>query len=148
MNEKFEQFTSSIMEIARSMQRIKDNEMKKLGLRASHTLCLYYLGTHKDGLTSRELTNYCKEDKAAISRALADLVKKKLVSSLAQGEKVYRIKHVLTKKGQKIYSELNKSIENILTKCGKGLSKEQIITFYECLNDILNNLLTYEKATA
>ena len=146
MNERFEQFTSLVMETARAMQRIKDIEMKKLGLRASHTLCLYYLGTYKNGLTSSELTDYCKEDKAAVSRTLADLIKRNLVKSLSQGKKVYRIKHVLTQKGQEIYKELSKSIERVFTKCSKGLSKEQIASFYRCLNEILSNLITYEKA--
>ena len=41
MKDRFETFAGSIVELNRYLQKIKDIEMKKFGLRASHTMCLY-----------------------------------------------------------------------------------------------------------
>ena len=73
MDHRFETFSLSILELNRYLQKIKELEMKQFGLKASHTMCLYYLGQHPEGLTATQLTELCKEDKAAVSRCLSQL---------------------------------------------------------------------------
>ena len=68
MENRFETFSGSIVQLNRCLQKIKDLEMRRLGLRANHAMCLYYLGRHPEGLTATQLTDLCREDKAAISR--------------------------------------------------------------------------------
>ena len=51
MDHRFETFSLSILELNRYLQKIKELEMKQFGLKASHTMCLYYLGQHPEGLT-------------------------------------------------------------------------------------------------
>ena len=43
MDHRFETFSLSILELNRYLQKIKELEMKQFGLKASHTMCLYYL---------------------------------------------------------------------------------------------------------
>ena len=79
MDHRFETFSLSILELNRYLQKIKELEMKQFGLKANHTMCLYYLGQHPEGLTATQLTELCKEDKAAVSRCLSQLSDRQLV---------------------------------------------------------------------
>ena len=71
--DRFDTFTGSVLELNRLLQRLKETEMKPLGLRANHVMCLYHLGKAPQGLTAAELTRACREDKAAVSRCIAQL---------------------------------------------------------------------------
>ncbi len=77
--DRFEAFTGSILELNRYLQKLKEIEMRPYGLRAGHVMCLYYLGKNPQGLTATELTEVCREDKAAVSRSLSQLIQKDLV---------------------------------------------------------------------
>lgn len=146
MENRFETFVSSISELNRCIQKIKDNEMKKFGLKASHTLCLYFLGENNEGLTSSELTKKCNEDKAAISRSLNELENVGLVASeKSDGKRNYRNLHHLTNKGKDVVQKINKKIDTILSKCSEGLSINDRNTFYSYMSDILNNLKNYQE---
>ena len=76
MEKRFETFVLSILELNRQMQRIKALEAQPLGLQANQVMCLYYLGSAREGLTAAQLTGLCREDKAAVSRTLAQLVER------------------------------------------------------------------------
>ena len=80
MQDRFERFVVSITELHRYLQKLKELEMGQMDLKAGYTMCLYYLGKHPEGLTATQLTELCKEDKAAISRTLSQLSSKGLVS--------------------------------------------------------------------
>lgn len=69
MHTRFEQFTSLIIRITKSIRKIKNIEMNIHGLRSSHVSCLYYLFICGP-MTASSLCEKCEEDKSAISRAL------------------------------------------------------------------------------
>ena len=66
MKDRFETFAGSIVELNRYLQKIKDIEMKKFGLRASHTMCLYYLGRYDGGLTDTQLLRTAYREKLGV----------------------------------------------------------------------------------
>ena len=98
MDHRFETFSLSILELNRYLQKIKELEMKQFGLKASHTMCLYYLGQHPEGLTATQLTELCKEDKAAVSRCLSQLSDRQLVvcEQPEDHKRSYRSHYMLT----------------------------------------------------
>lgn len=146
MNQKFESFALTIAELNRLVQKMKEREMNELGLKASHTMCLYYLGCHEEGLTAAEMTKYCKEDKAAISRALAALEERELViRNIPEEKRAYRTLYFLTEEGKYMVSQVNERIDYILEVAGEGLSEEQRDNFYSFAERILHNLNQYEK---
>ena len=118
MNQKFESFALTIAELNRLVQKMKEREMRELGLKASHTMCLYYLGCHEEGLTAAEMT---KEKRA------------------------YRTLYFLTEEGKYMVSQINERIDHILEVAGEGLSEEQRDNFYSFAERILHNLSRYEK---
>lgn len=104
MDHRFETFSLSILELNRYLQKIKELEMKQFGLKASHTMCLYYLGQHPEGLTATQLTELCKEDKAAVSRCLSQLSDRQLVvcEQPADHKRSYRSRYMLTVQGRSV----------------------------------------------
>lgn len=144
MRNRFESFAGSVLELNRCLQKIKDIEMKKFGLRGAHTMCLYYLGRHEEGLTASRLTELCREDKAAVSRCLNQLIQKDLVyCSLPENKRSYRTLHYLTGQGKILVSKMNDRIEHALLNGGRGLSDKERKTFYDTMEHILDNLTQY-----
>lgn len=144
MNVRFESFTTMVVTLNRYLQKIKDIEMKKFGLRANHTMCLYYLGQHDEGLTATELTNLCREDKAAISRTVSQLMEKELIfCDIPENKRSYRTRLFLTPKGRELNHMINDRIAEILTNAGSGLSDSDRQTFYESMKTITDNLEMY-----
>ena len=81
MIDRFEAFVSGITICYKYVQRIKSAEMTEFGLKGPHVMVLFHLNRHGEGLTATQLCTLCAEDKAAISRTLADLVEKGYVCS-------------------------------------------------------------------
>ena len=76
--EQFESFTAAVTRAYKCLQKIKNRETERMGLKGSHVMCLYYIGKTPGGLTAAELCRLCHEDKAAISRTLVDLTERGL----------------------------------------------------------------------
>lgn len=138
---RFENFISLIIEISRSIQRIKDAKMSEFGLKASHTMVLYYLSQHVDGLTATNLTELCIIDKAAISRTLKQLTEMKLVySNQPENKRSYRNRYFLTDEGATLASNINRIIEDALDKAGLGINDSNREIMYQSLRNIRDNL--------
>lgn len=144
MRNRFETFAGCILELNRCLQKIKESEMKPFGLRAGHTMCLYYLGKNSAGLTATQLTELCREDKSAVSRSLNQLLGKELIyCNLPENKRSYRTLFYLTESGQKLVERMNCRIESVLFSGGCGLTDEQRNIFYDAMELILTNLTTY-----
>ncbi len=144
MRNRFETFATAIPELNRFIQRIKDLEMRRFGLRANHAMCLYYLGTHEEGLNAAQMTRLCGEDKAAISRCLAQLREKGLVTcEVPENKRAYRMRYTLTAEGQELVKKINMRIEAALFNGGSGMDDAQREVFYRSLEQIRENLALY-----
>ncbi len=141
MYDRFEKFSISIAQLNRYVQKIKSMEMTDLGLKGNHTMCLYYLGRNINGLTSSELCNLCKEDKAAISRTISELIDLDIVKAdSTEGKRDYRTKLHLTTKGFETLDKIDVKIQKAVDIGGNGLSEEQREAFYHTLDIIAENL--------
>ena len=141
---RFETFVITVSELNRQLNRIKNREMQRFGLRAAHVMPLYYLGMNPRGLTCAELTALCREDKAAISRTLAQLSEKELVSrDVPEDKRAYRSRYHLTDAGRRLVDEINSCIERALFSGGNGLDDKKRADFDDSLAIILNNLSSY-----
>lgn len=141
MTERFEQFTGDITLAYKYILKLKTHCMKTFDLRASNVMCLFYIGKHEDGLNATELCEYCKEDKAGISKSLTVLKEKNLIFEDNDGGiKKYRIRYKLTNKGEEVYKEVLTFITKAVELGGEGLSIEERLNFYNTLNKIVVNL--------
>lgn len=142
--DRFETFTGSILELSRLVQKIKDIEMKRFGLHAGHVMCLYYLGKYPEGLTVTQLAQICKEDKAAVSRSLSELVRRQFVSGdFPEGKRSYRTRLYLTASGRELVEQINRRVDAAVIGGGRGLTQPLRENLYSSMDLIIKNLSRY-----
>lgn len=140
MLDRFEQFTASVGRMYKCIQRIKNREMEEFGLRGTHVMCLHFLDKHPEGLTSAELSAACGEDKAAISRVVAELRERELVH-VEEGR--YRSRVRLTEGGMAVALRMREIIREVVTRADQGVSEEELAVFYRVFARISANLSAY-----
>ncbi len=138
MLDRFEAFTGGITACYRYIQKIKATEMTGLGLKGTHVMCLYYLHRSEEALTAAKLGSLCCEDKAAISRTLADLEERGYVAPVS-GKK-YRAALKLTPAGIQAAEQMRDLIADWVGIGGDGLTEHQRSEFYSTLSAIAENL--------
>lgn len=161
MIHRFEQLTTGVSQIYKNIQRIKKLEMRSMGLKGTHVMCLYFLSSHPEGLTAADLCTLCKEDKAGISRILSELLDHGFIqyvhtqdssetcrrhtacptqASSAASKKRYRSKAVLTETGKKQASIVNHLILRAVLEGGRDITEKERDIFYRVLYLISDNL--------
>ena len=135
MLHRFSEFVSGITECYRHIQRIKAMEMTELGLKGTHVMCLFYLH-QSDGLTAAQLCALCAEDKAAISRTVAELE----AGGYLEGRGKYRAPLLLTEKGRQTARQIEGLVQQWVLLGGDGLTEEERRAFYGALGKIADNL--------
>ena len=140
MRNRFEEFVACAVEINRCIQRIKDQEMQRFGLRSRHTMCLYFLGCHPEGLSVGALADLTKEDKAAVSRSLDYLEKGGYITCGSGAGRRYRTPLYLTERGRAVCRAINEKIERIVNAASQGLGEAERRSMYRALTLISGNL--------
>lgn len=140
-NERFETFTTTIIKAYKSINKLKNREMKKIGLKGNHTLFMFYFRKEKEGLTSAALSKLCNEDKAAVSRTIAELIDAGLIEyALVDCSKKYRNKFTLTEKGKNVSDEIDKHIAGLVNSASADLTENEREVFYKVLFEITDNI--------
>lgn len=140
MIHRFEDFLAGITVCYKYIQRIKNAEMTEFGLRGTHVACMFYLNHNPQGLTAAHLCQLCAEDKATISRMVADLRSRGYIEQ--GGGKNYRTPLRLTEAGLEIARQMDPLIESWVAIGGEGMTEEQRGNFYDTLSLISSNLRT------
>lgn len=142
--DRFETFAGSILELNRYVQRLKELEMKPFGLRANHVMCLYYLGKNPQGLTITQLAEACREDKAAVSRCMSELLARQLVGgNFPENKRSYRTPLFLTESGRALTEKIYARVDAAMVGGGTGLTEVQRENLYTAMEIIINNLSRY-----
>lgn len=140
MQNRFREFTVLISNIVRTINKIKNFEMKKYGLKGTQVSCLFYLYGNDD-LTAKDICSLCQEDKAAVSRALKDLETKGfIVCESDNNRKKYNSCLSLTESGEKVAKQILKTIESIMEYDKNFISEKELTEFYQTFNKIYTNL--------
>ena len=140
MKQRFETFVMAIASISRSLQKLKSAEMADLGLKGNHVMCLYQLQQNDQGLTATQLSEFCEEDKAAISRTVADLREQGLVSILEDGSKRYGRRIRLTDRGRQVSEVMDEKIISAVKAATQGYSDQEREVFIRVLLLVDENL--------
>ena len=146
MLNRFGAFVTGITACYKYIQRIKTQEMAELGLKGTHMTCLFFLSQNPEGMTAAQLCHLCDEDKAAISRTLAELETKGYLRTQPMSGKKYRAVVQLTEAGFRTAQHMDGMIEDWVSIGGAGLTDEERADFYRVLEKIAVNLKNhYEK---
>ena len=140
MVSRFVLFATSISSIYHYIQKIERMEMEKYGLKGPHAQCLLVMSRYPEGITSVRLCEACDKDKAAISRMVAELEEKEMVTRVSAGGGRYRAKLQLTELGKAAAGHVEQRARLAVEEAGTGMSEEQRAVMYEALGLIAGNL--------
>ena len=142
MVSRFEHFSASISCIYRYIQRIERTEMEKYGLKGPHAQCLLAMRRYPEGITAARLCEVCDKDKAAISRMMAELEEKGMVSRGDEKGNRYRMQLRLTALGEEAADHVEQRAKLAVEEAGSGMTEEQRATLFAVLDLIAGNLQT------
>lgn len=145
MLKRFEQFSTVVSGINRYIQKIERDEMVKYGYKGAFAQYLVVLNKYPQGLTLTNLCEICDKDKAAVSRALTELVEKELVFKDIKENTSYKGKYCLTDKGKECAEYVVTKAKMAVSKVGSELSEEQRAVLYSSLEIIAENLKKISK---
>lgn len=140
--EIFVDFTKSILQLNKLVQKIKSYEIEKCGLKPVHVMCGYYLYQNPQGLTAKELGEMALEDKAAISRALKTMQESGFVMYDPKGRNA---NVTLTDEGKKLGGYISERVNEAVKAVSVDFTGEEREFFYKSLASIVENLKTYYK---
>ena len=140
MEFRFEEFVNFVNLSHRALQKIKSMDIGKYDIKGHHLLTMHYIATSKNGLTSTELCDKFREDKAAVSRYLKTLYDKGYVFIQNDGDKKYKLKNLLTDEGKKVYAEYEMYLSTVGKNLEKGVSDPKIASFRKTLAVYTRNL--------
>ncbi len=131
MLERFEEFNSLIKQINKEIQKIKNRELKKFGLKGSQMEFIYYLGKNET-LSFKEFCELLHSDKAFVSRNVALLKEEGLIVETVNSvnKAIYR----LSQKGFEIFKLNRETTERMCNFV--YIDENKIDDFYKNLNEI------------
>ena len=140
MEQRYEAFTSLILNISRCVQKIKNVEMANLGLKGRQVQCLFALYNSDDGASVTTLCELCDEDKGMMSRTLKELIAQGLVYVDKQKDRKYRNPVKLTEKGCEISNIVSAKISEMVDLGSMGITEDEREQMYRTLALISDNL--------
>ena len=140
MIHRYQQFSTAISCLYHDIQKLERVEMAKYGLKGPHAHCLQVMAGFPKGITSAQLTERCEKDKAAISRAVAELEEAGLLVRCQKDGLRYRAQLVLTPEEQEAAGKVVSRIQLAVERAGAGLDEEERTVFYRVLGRIAENL--------
>ena len=135
---RYEKFSTYIAGAYRYVQKLEREEMEKYGLKGAYAQYLHAMRRSPEGVTSSQLCDICDKDKAAVSRAVAEMEEKGLI--FREGKNPYRALLKLTETGKNAADFVCERAEIAVREAGKGLSDEARAIFYTSLEIIASNL--------
>ena len=140
MESRYELLSGSISCMYHDIQKIERVEMAKYGLKGPHAQCLLAMKKHPEGITAARLCTVCDKDKAAISRAVAELEREGLIRRQAKEGSSYRARLLLTERGMAAAAQVEQRAKLAVEKAGEGMTDAQRVIFYEVLDLIAGHL--------
>ena len=145
MLDRFEQFSSVISGINRYIQKLERDEMEKYGYKGAFAQYLVVLMRYSEGIPLTKLCELCDRDKAAVSRIVADMETRGLVTKNRSGEQVYKAGIALTEEGKRAAGFVCMRAKDAVAAVGSEMTDEERKIFYGTLENIAKRLETMSK---
>ena len=140
MKSRYDEFSSLILSINKSIQRIKNFEMECFGLKGNQVQCIYHLYNEEGGITPTQLSLLCGEDKGAMSRTIKELEKGDYLYIEEVGKQKYRNPIKLTQRGKELGQMVSERVDKIFKEGSNGVEEEDRKDFYRRLGLVEGNL--------
>ena len=130
----------------KGISRVKQNIVVDTPVKKVHTMWLYKLLKHKNGLTASELAAVSMIDRSLISRELTSLAADGYITIDSQGKKRgYNSRIKLTENGKEIAGKIAATATEAQKNIGAGVPDEDLVVFYRTLEKICSNFEKLEK---
>ena len=140
MKSRYDEFSSLILGINKSIQKIKNFEMNNFGLKGKQVQCIFHLYNDEEGISVTQLASLCGEDKGAMSRTIKELEMGDYLYLEERGKQKYRNPIKLTERGRELGRILSERIDEIFSLGSRGVEDEEREKFYQLLRLVSNNL--------
>ena len=145
MLSRYERFSTAISAIYHSIQKIERDEMVKSGGKGAFAQYLVALSRYPEGLTAAQLGELCDRDKAAVSRAVAEMEDRGLIVRESGKARIYKVALRLTEAGRSAAQFVCERAEAAVESGGQGLAEEERAVLYAALDRIAANLEIISK---
>lgn len=145
MLDRFARFSLAINEIYRYWHQLTAEEMASYGLKGPHCTYLLHISQHPQGLTAPQICELCGKDKADVSRTMAILENKGMVTKEGVHQNLYRGVYKLTDLGMEAAEHVHRRASLAVELAGKDLTEESRAVFYSALESITGNLRNLTK---
>lgn len=139
MVERFEKFAFVISNAYRYIQRIETEAMEKYGLKGAYVQYMIVIHNNPDGATATQLSDIADRNKAAVSRALAEMEDKGIIYRNKE-KNYYRARIFLTEEGEKAMQYIIDKAKKAVKIADMGLEEKKRDEFYDSLGIITANL--------
>ena len=140
-SERFRRFILLVDGIHKSVQKIKYNNAPDFGVKGVHTLWVYELLCHPEGITASELASESMIDRSLISRELERLKDLGYIETEeAPGKRSYNSKIRLTEGGREVAERIGGIALEIQARASRGISEDELESFYRTLEKLNKNL--------
>lgn len=145
MLRRFEQFSLAVSGIYHWIQQIERDEMERYGLKGPHAQYLMAMDRYPGGITVTQLGEICDRDKAAVSRAVAEMESRGLLIRDKSGETAYRALLILTPLGREAAGYVCDRVRVAVSLAGQGVTDEERAVLYSALERIAANIRTISR---
>ncbi len=138
--ERFVMFINRIDEMQKYLRRIRASLGSSLDMKGVHTLWVYLLYTHPEGLTSAEIAELCAVDRSLVSREISMLRENGIVDMKdSNGRRAYNSTVRLTEKGIELAKAIGRDAMRIQSCVDDGITDEELDVFYSTVEKICRN---------
>lgn len=146
MIERFERFSLALSEVSYHWHKLSADEMKKYGLKSTHSVYILTLLKYQDGLTASQLCELCGKDKSDVSRMMAILEQKNFVKKEGIYQNLYKGIFKLTEEGIAVAESVRRKAALAVDYAGKDMTEEERTIFYNAFESIADNLKSLSKS--
>lgn len=127
--------------VHKAISKIKQRICVDSNIKSVHTLWLYVLHKHKEGLTATELADKTNIDRSLVSREIRELYDGGYVHlEFPKGKRVYNARITLTERGIQVANSISEAALEIQCSVSHNIQKEDLETFYNILYKIAGAL--------
>ena len=135
----FEIFSTSVAQLVKAVQQLKNRKMAQYGLKGTNALCRCQILESDDGLTAVQLSTQGEIDKAQVSRCMAELIEKGFAYREETEGRCYKQKYRLTPEGEIAAKDILATARRIQEAVGKDVSDDDLDVFYGTLYKLCEN---------
>ncbi len=128
-----------IASVYRGIQKIKQEALEEYGMNNVITMCIYAIGINP-GISATEICKTALLDKAAVSKAIHQLINQGWATRPVLSKRAYRSGIYLTGDGLKIFDIVNSKLQTATEKAFKDIPEQDYDTMLQTLKAIAKNL--------